>query len=256
MEIFSQLGGVILSRWFHVLSGITWIGILYYFNFVQAPAFAEFEAPARTEALAKLVPRAMWWFRWAAMLTFLTGVMILGFQEQFKMTYFKSIPGTSILTGALLGTLMFANVWLIIWPNQKIVIANARNVLGGGEADPNAAGAARRGLLASRTNALFSIPMVWFMVATSHFVGASSHFKLTHVRDGMTVVGPGRSLLLTYWAIVIVVIALLEANGLGLLGGTGPGPTKAPLEKHRNTIISGLVLWAILYGVWEILLRA
>jgi uncharacterized membrane protein len=166
------------------------------------------------------------------------------------------MPGTSILTGAFLGTLMFANVWLVIWPNQKVVIANARNVLGGGDADPNAAGAARRGLLASRTNALFSIPMVWFMVATSHFVGASSHFKLTHVRAGMTIVGPGRSLLLTYWAIVIVIVALLEANALGWLGGTGPGPTRAPLEDHRRTIIGGFVLWAIMYALWEILFRA
>ena len=116
--------------------------------------------------------------------------------------------------------------------------------------------AARRGLLASRTNALFSIPMVWFMVATSHFFGNSTHFKLTHIRDGMTVVGPGRSLLLTYWGIVIVIVALLEVNALGLLGGAGPGPTKVPLEKHRNTIISGFVLWAIFYALWEILFRA
>jgi uncharacterized membrane protein len=256
VEIFSQLGGVIISRWFHVLTGITWIGLLYYFNFVQTPAFAQFDAPARTEATAKLVPRALWWFRWSALATFLTGVMILGFQEQFKMTYFKSIPGTSILTGAFMATLMFANVWLVIWPNQKIVIANAQNVLAGGEADPNTPGAARRGLLASRTNTLLSIPMLWFMVATSHFVGASNHFKLNHVRDGMTVVGPGRSLLLTYWAIVIVIVAIIEANALGLLGGTGPGPTRAPLEDHKKTIIASFILWAILYGLWEILLRA
>ena len=256
MEIFTQLGGVILSRWFHVLAGVTWIGLLYYFNFVQTPAFAGFEAGSRTEATAKLVPRALWWFRWGAMLTFLTGIMILGFQEQFKMNYFKSLPGTSILTGAGIATLMFLNVWLVIWPKQKIVIANAQNVLGGGEADPNAPAAARRGLLASRTNTLFSIPMLWFMVATSHFVGASTHFKLTHVRDGLTVVGPGRSNLITYWIIVVVLVAVIEANALGLLGGTGPGPTRAPLEDHKRTIVAGFILWAILYGLWEIIFRA
>ena len=125
MEIFTQAGGEFLSRWGHYLSGITWIGLLYYFNFVQTPAFAQFEAAPRTEAVAKLVPRALWWFRWGAALTFLTGIMILGFQEQFKMTYFKSLPGTSILTGAGLATLMFVNVWGIIWPNQKIFIENA-----------------------------------------------------------------------------------------------------------------------------------
>ena len=256
MEIFTQLGGVILSRWFHVLAGVTWIGLLYYFNFVQVPAFASFDAPARTEATAKLVPRALWWFRWGAALTFLTGIMILGFQEQFKMNYFKSLPGTSILTGAGIATLMFLNVWLVIWPNQKIVIANAQNVLAGGEADPNAPAAGRRGLLASRTNTLFSIPMLWFMVATSHFVGASTHFKLTHVRDGLTVVGPGRSNLITYWIIVLVLVALIEANALGLLGGTGPGPARAPLEDHKRTLVAGFILWAIFYGLWEIIFRA
>ena len=98
MEIFTKLGGIVLSRWFHVLAGVTWIGLLYYFNFVQTPALAGFEAGSRTEVQAKLLPRALWWFRWGAALTLLTGIMILGFQEQFKASYFKTPSGASIIT--------------------------------------------------------------------------------------------------------------------------------------------------------------
>ena len=99
MEVFSQAGGEMLSRWGHYMAGVTWIGLLYYFNFVQAPSFAEFEAAARTEALTKLVPRALWWFKFAAMLTLATGIMILGFQENLSGgEYFKTAPGISIST--------------------------------------------------------------------------------------------------------------------------------------------------------------
>ena len=85
VPIFQRVGGIILSRWAHFLAGITWIGILYYFNFVQVPSFAAFDAGARTEATAKLVPRALWWFRWGAMLTLLSGISILAFQDQFRI---------------------------------------------------------------------------------------------------------------------------------------------------------------------------
>src|SRR4051794_13458491 len=98
-----------LLRWFHVLAGITWIGLLYFFNFVQTPAFAEMSPQARGEAFDKITWRALWWFRWAAALTFLTGVFILGFQKNLGPefdTYFNSAPGTSIAWGALLATTM------------------------------------------------------------------------------------------------------------------------------------------------------
>ena len=143
--IISRDGGAFLSRWLHVVVGITWIGLLYYFNFVQVPAFAEMEAAARNNAIDKLASRALWWFRWAAVATLVTGLMILLFQKAgdksqlFSGDYFKSTPGISIATGVLLALTMFVNVWLVIWPNQKKVIANARNVQAGGEADPDAA---------------------------------------------------------------------------------------------------------------------
>src|SRR5215467_3861090 len=82
LDIFSRGGYAYLSRWLHVVVGITWIGLLYYFNFVQVPAFAEMEAAARNNAIDKLASRALWWFRWAAVATVATGILILLFQQQ------------------------------------------------------------------------------------------------------------------------------------------------------------------------------
>ena len=134
------------------------------------------EGAARNNAIDKLASRALWWFRWAAVATVVTGLLILGFQrtadgssQLCDMDYFKSLPGISIATGILLALTMFVNVWGIIWRNQKIVIANARNVQAGGEADPAAAAAGRKALLASRMNTIFSLPMLVFMVGTAHF---------------------------------------------------------------------------------------
>ena len=103
-------------RYFHVLAGIVWIGMLYYFNFVQTEYFKEAEASAKSDAMAKLAPRALWWFRWGAMLTFLTGAYLFQKVGAFGMT----MP--AIWVGALAGTFMFLNVWLVIWPNQQIVL--------------------------------------------------------------------------------------------------------------------------------------
>lgn len=235
IEIFTRTGGEILSRWGHYLSGVTWIGLLYYFNFVQVPAFATFEAGARTEAITKLAPRALWWFRWGAVMTLLFGLSILAFADNMNGDYFKSAPGISISTGILLALVMFLNVWLVIWPNQKIVIASAERVAAGGEPDPAAAGAGRKGLLASRTNALFSIPMLFFMGATSHFVGQAG-LDATESSDRAT-----------FYAITFVLVALFELNALGVIGGTGQGPTKKYLETHRDTIIVGFIFAAVLY---------
>jgi uncharacterized membrane protein len=237
MEIFTQDGGIILARWGHYLAGVTWIGLLYYFNFVQTPAFVGFEAGPRTEAIRKLVPRALWWFRYGAALTVLSGLLILAFQEQFDGDYMKSPPGISISTGILMALIMFANVWLVIWPNQKIVIENAERTAAGQEALPNAAAAGRKGACASRTNTLFSIPMLFFMGATSHYAPKF----LSHDSD------PKRAL---YWIVALILIVAIEA--IALSAPAVGAPQAWHIDNHRNTIIAGFVLAAILILVFEV----
>ena len=244
LDIFSKDGFAFLSRWSHVVVGITWIGLLYYFNFVQVPAFAEMEGAARNNAIDKLASRALWWFRWAAVATVVSGLLILGFQEQLDdMSYFKSAPGMAIATGILLALTMFVNVWGIIWRNQKIVIANARNVQAGGEADPAAAGAGRKALLASRMNTIFSLPMLVFMVGTQHF----PYDKVS--------IEPSGSKRAIYWAIMLVVWIAFELNALGKIGGTAPGGTRVIYDTHKNAIITGscyallvLIVYALVLG--------
>jgi uncharacterized membrane protein len=235
LEIFTQSGWAMLARWGHFLAGVTWIGLLYYFNFVQTPAFVDFDAGARTDAIRKLVPRALWWFRYGALLTVLTGLLILGFQEQFKADYFKSASGISISTGILFGLIMFANVWGVIWPNQKIVIANAEATASGREALPNAASAGRKAACASRTNTLFSIPLLFFMGFTSHLA------PLYH-----DVTGSKRA---TYWIVVLVLTIIIEA--IALMAPSVGKPQAWHIDKHRNTIIAGFVYWAVLILLFE-----
>src|SRR2546426_11202118 len=171
MALFSDAGVELLLRWLHFLAGITWIGLLYYFNFVQGPFFAEADGATKSAATQKLVPRALWWFRWGAMFTFLSGAAIITkrvLQAPPGTSVMTSPWGEAIFTGALFGTLMFVNVWAVIWPKQQIVIASAVAAAGGGQANPAAAAAGGRAVLASRPNAVFSVPVVFFMGAAPH----------------------------------------------------------------------------------------
>ena len=135
MEIFHRVGLSEAFRISHVIVAVMWMGLLWYFNFVQTPAFAEMEASSRNDAFDKLTWRALWWFRFAAMFTVASGLLILliggfGKADPYSSDYWKSVQGMSIATGILLALTMFANVWLVIWPNQKTVIAKqlvARN---------------------------------------------------------------------------------------------------------------------------------
>ena len=228
MSLFSDAGTLFLLRWLHFLAGVTWIGLLYYFNFVQGPFFAEADAATKSNATQKLVPRALWWFRWGAMVTFLSGVAILGMRQ----ASWNDGWGMTILTGAAFGTVMFLNVWLVIWPNQKVVIASAVAAASGGQANPKAAAAARRGFLASRTNVVMSFPMLFFM-------GAASHFTLDASRNA------GR-----FGLVLLVVLVALEANAL--MGTTGP--TKKPIETVRGVIVTGFVTTAVVYALAQAVL--
>jgi uncharacterized membrane protein len=216
--------GLMILRWIHFFSGVTWIGLLYYFNFIQGSFFAEIDAQTKTVATAKLVPRALLYFRYAALFTFLAGVLILGLKgHQAGFGIYSTSWGLSILVGSLLGTVMFLNVWLVIWPNQKIVIASAQQVLAGGTANPEAAAAGARALLASRTNTMFSGPMLLFM-------GIASHFSFA-IGENQTPV----------WATVLAIVALLELNALkGKLG---------PLTTVRGVIHCAAALAIVLFCV-------
>ena len=201
-----------LFRWGHVVFGIAWIGLLYYFNFVQGGYMAAASNDAKVDAFTKLVPSALWWFRWAAMMTFLTGVVLL--------LYIMAGLTGGILLGGLMATLMFLNVWLIIWPNQKVVIASNESVAGGGEADPNQAAAAAKALLASRTNTLFSLPMVFFMVSHAHYA-----------------MGAGEWATVGFWIGLLAILAI-EANAIwGKMG---------PITTVKGVIGSSVVLTVVM----------
>ena len=144
-----------IFRFGHVLFGIVWIGMLYYFNFVQTEYFKEAEADAKADAMKKLAPRALWWFRWGAMFTFITGLYLL-----HAVGASTNMMGQPIIwIGALAGIFMFLNVWLIICPKQQVV-------LGMKEGD-GPSSAAKAGL-ASRTNTLLSGPMLFGMLGSKH----------------------------------------------------------------------------------------
>src|SRR4051812_45602294 len=119
LAILSQDGILFLLRWFHFFFGVIWIGLLYYFNFVQGAFFAETDAATKSGAIQKLVPRALWWFRYGALWTMLTGIAILAIRGQQSPDLFRTSYGIWILTGGVMGLIMGSNVWFIIWPNQK-----------------------------------------------------------------------------------------------------------------------------------------
>ena len=205
-ELFNML-----FRFGHVLVGIAWIGLLYYFNFVQTEYFKEAEDDARKDAVAKLAPRALWWFRWAAFLTFLTGLALLHYIS-VKITL-------EIILGATMGTLMMLNVWGIIWPNQKIVI---------GIKEGDAAVAGPKAALASRTNTLFSVGMLYFMVASAHYPAS-----------GLIL---GANLEMTGLFVGLAIIFAIQANAIW-------GKMLPAITSVRSVIVSSFVLCIALSSV-------
>ena len=206
-----------IFRWAHLLFGITWIGLLYYFNFIQGGYFKAATPEGLADAKAKLAPEALWWFRWGAMMTFLTGVVLLG------LVHGKGLLNDYILLGALMGTFMFLNVWLIIWPNQQVA-------LGMKEGDGAAAGA--KALLASRTNTLFSGPMAFGMLGSPH-LGYS---------QGSLLSGDGAG---TGFMIGLALILALEANALfGKLG---------PMTTVKGVIHCSIGLTAVMFAILNLI---
>ena len=152
----------LLLRWGHILAGITWIGILYYFNFIHAGYLKAVTPEAKAEAFQHLVPNSLWWFRYGALLTCVFGMLLLMNQGILGKAFMLQGESAAIGMGAWLGTIMFFNVWMIIWPNQKKVLGLVEVLA---EEKPRAA---RIALLASRTNVVLSIPMIFFMASASH----------------------------------------------------------------------------------------
>lgn len=251
MALLSGEGVFFLLRWFHFLAGITWIGLLYYFNFVQTPFFgSKFVAdnPTVRSGVIRggLLDTALWWFRWGAMITFITGwLYVLGMM--FSPTrygglreFFATAYGWKILFGGMLGSQMWFNVWFVIWPAQRVVMASATQVAGGGQAIPEAAARGARGGLTSRTNTMLSIPMLFFM-------GAAMHLPLA------APTGAGQKI--AALILLAVVMAATEINAL-----VGPAtPDKASAGKKLlitglgGTFWAGFILTAILYVGLEII---
>jgi uncharacterized membrane protein len=156
-----------LTVWLHVFFGVIWIGLLYYFNFVQVPAVAAAAAdsggPGPAAINKYVAPRALWWFRWGAVLTWLTGASALESSGWGLMNSFMLGDGVQVIgIGAWLGTIMLFNVWVLIWPNQK-------KILGIKEATADEIARAKVvALMASRTNTLLSIPMLLCMTGQMH----------------------------------------------------------------------------------------
>ena len=173
--VISQHAGfnaLLLARWLHIAAGVTWIGLLYYFNFVQVPALAQAAAdkggPGGAGVTKYVAPRALLWFRWSALVTWLSGAVYLMHMGWLVGAFTFGAAGTpgpngnAIGLGAWLGTIMLFNVWMIIWPNQQKVLGLKPAT------DEEKATARRRAFLASRTNTLLSLPMLMFMASSAH----------------------------------------------------------------------------------------
>ena len=169
MDINMNMSSLIV--WLHVFVGIIWIGLLYYFNFVQVPAVAEAmkdkDGPGPAAINKYVAPRALAWFRYGALLTWLTGAAALEIvfgPGSLTKAFMLSANFQIIGVGAWLGTIMLLNVWGLIWPNQKKILG-----IGGIQAsDEEKAKAKKIALMASRTNTLLSIPMLMCMVGMGH----------------------------------------------------------------------------------------
>jgi uncharacterized membrane protein len=240
ISIFSD-HGAFLFRYFHIVGGVAWIGVLWYINFIQGGYVNALDAQGQTVAKQKLFPKVMWYFRYGALLTFLTGVGLIvlkGFgpgkvgeigTANWNAWFAKIYPGF------MFATIMFLNVWLVIWPRQKKVIAAAN-----GEKIDGVPKMARRAFIASRTNTLLSIPMLFFMASAVHLQG------LNVTADKLQV-----------WIIITTAVFLLiEANALFASNDPAAKPaTVKPIETVKGVIHMGFLLTILLYVGVELILK-
>ncbi|HLE48057.1 MAG TPA: urate hydroxylase PuuD [Candidatus Thermoplasmatota archaeon] len=163
---------MILLRWLHFVAAITWIGLLYFFNLVNVPWQKALDGATKGKVVATLMPRALWWFRWGATITVVAGILLLAAmmnEATSARAFFETGQGRIIAVGGLLGLVMWFNVWFIIWPNQRRIIAAMENTAKTGAAAPTDQPKwARQAFLASRTNFVLSMPMLAMMASSSH----------------------------------------------------------------------------------------
>ena len=193
-------------------------------------------------AFDKLTWRALWWFRFAAMFTVASGLLILliggfGKADPYSSDYWKSPPGAGLACAILFALIMLYNVLGVIWPNQQIVIANARNVQAGGEPDPKAPAAARAGAMASRQNTIFSFTVFLFMVGSNHLFNDFQHFKIQ----------PAAGVRVLFYIVLLAIAVGMEANVRTSGRRTAAGGTKRHLrhpsvrDLHRGRASDGLL---------------
>jgi len=159
---FNQAYLQFFMRWLHVLSGVMWIGLLWYFNFVQIPSMPKIPDEQKPAVGKVIAPTALFWFRWAALATVVTGLLLAGLNEYLFSALGFSAGVRTIGLGMWLALIMAYNVWFIIWPNQKKALGIVQ------VAADEKAKAARLAMLTSRVNTLLSIPMLYCMVGQSH----------------------------------------------------------------------------------------
>jgi uncharacterized membrane protein len=164
--------GQFLVRWLHVLSAIMWIGLLWYFNFVQIPGMPRIPDDQKPAISKVIAPSALFWFRWAAMATIVFGIILAWLNGYFWQALSLGIYGraagyTAMGFGMWLGLIMWFNVWFVIWPNQK----KALGIVEASADEKKAAG--RTAMLFSRTNTALSFPMLYFMVAAQNLYSLS-----------------------------------------------------------------------------------
>jgi uncharacterized membrane protein len=153
-----QAWSAFFMRWLHVLSGVLWIGLLWYFNFVQIPSMPKIPDEQKPAVSKVIAPTALFWFRWAALATVLTGLMVAMLNGYLLRALALQEGARAIGIGMWLGLIMAFNVWFIIWPNQKKALGIVQ------VAPEEKAKAARLAMLTSRVNTMLSIPMLWMMV--------------------------------------------------------------------------------------------
>ncbi len=171
----AMVGGVdvdwpgMVLRWLHFLAGITWIGLLYFFNLINAAFLKSLDGPTKNVVIPRLMPAALNWFRHGATVTVLAGIALYGLYYVKGGAWTGGTGAIALGIGGLLGIIMMANVHAIIWPNQKKIIAAVSAAAQGTPAPPEMVQWGRTALLASRINFMLSIPMLFFMGAGSHF---------------------------------------------------------------------------------------